>query len=56
VTSDREVGGTKERENSPPDLTPNFTLFSKEQKNKPNWISGPLLSLSAPAWVLRGCF
>lgn len=56
VTSDREVGETKERENAPPDLTPNFTLFSKEQKNKSSWIPGPLLPLPVPAWVLRGCF
>lgn len=49
MTSDREVGETKERENAPPDLTPNFTLFSKEKKSKPEWILGPFLPLPAPA-------
>lgn len=45
MTSEGKVGETKERENAPPDLTPNFALFPREKKNKPKCVLGPLLPL-----------
>lgn len=55
-TSDREVGETKVRENTPPNLTPNFTLFSKEKKNKSEWIPGSSLAAAGTRLGFEGLF
>lgn len=58
MTSDREEGETKGGEKALPDLTSDFTLFSKEKRNKSKCTLGLHLWLpaqkarSAPAWGL----